>query len=510
MSASDCLALVNMIGSKYGLRARYGFRDWCTGLGTPAEEARSILSFAGSADDGTNDKLFAGTSSGIWDVTTSSDAPDLDYSFPVADGNSGYGIGTSFVTTAGHYYCYCDETNGYVLYEEDTDTWTLVPAGAGAGEINGVDPRNLAFVVAWKSRLLFVEKNTANMWYLPVGQITGTVTKFDFGNKFRYGGPLVGLWNWTIDGGSGVDDLLVAVSRGGDVAVYQGTDPSDANAFAQKGMWFVGAVPAGRRICTDFGGDILLLSSLGVIPLSKLLSGGQLASPDTYATRKLAPLFTDAMIERKHLRGWEIRIHPEDSTLIIPTPAWTGQSAQQFAMSLSSTAKGWSLYSGLPVACSESWKGKLYFGTADGRICINDGHYDNVARDGSIASAYDVEWNLLPAFGAFGNVNLKRIQMIRPIFRVDGANPRLFAAARYDFDESTISTALPAASATTVALWDVSLWDVAVWGEGLRTTSNVFGATGIGSHMSVALEGSSHAETILIGFDLAWDEGGLL
>jgi hypothetical protein len=508
MNPGDCLTLNNMIGSKYGLRVRPGYREWCTALGDPVEDVRSILSFAGSSEDGTADKLFACTQTGIWDVTTSSATPSQVYTFPTQNADSGFGVGTSFVTAAGHFYLYCDEANGYLTYTQSTDTWALIAEGAGAGEISGVDPRKLAFVTAWKTRVLFVERDTASMWYLEVGAITGAVTEFDFGNKFRYGGPLVGLWNWTIDGGSGVDDLLVAASRGGDIAVYAGTDPSDSAAFAQKGMWFVGGVPAGRRIATDFGGDILLLSYLGVIPLSKLLSGGDLASPDSYATNRIAPIFTDAMVERKHLRGWEIRIHPEDSTLIVGTPTWTGQPQEQFVMSLSSASKGWGRYLDLPITCAESWKGKLYFGTTDGRVCINDGVFDNISRDGSADNASDVEFSLLSAFSAFGGIHRKRLQFVRPIFRVNGADPSYLAEARWDFNESEISDTLPAV-VSSGALWDVAVWDVDVWGAGLRTQSKTFGSTGFGTHLGIALKGACHAETILIGFDVAWDNGGV-
>lgn len=509
MSATDCLSLRNMCGSRYGLKVRPGHREWCTGLGAePVQAVRSILSFAGSTDDSLADRLFACTTSGIWDVTTSSSSPSRTYDFPTSNASSGRGVGTGFVTIAGHFYAYCDEENGYILYTQSTDTWGLVAGGAGAGEINGVDPRNLAFVTLWKSRLLFVEKDSANMWYLPVGQVTGTVTKFDWGNKFLYGGALVGLWNWTIDGGVGVDDYLVAVSRGGDVAVYYGTDPSDVDAFAQKGMWFVGGIPAGRRIATNFGGDILLLSSLGVVPLSKLLAGGELASQDAYATRKLGPLFAESMKTRKDMIGWEIRIHPEEGALIIATPQYAGQPEQQFVMSLSS--KGWGEWVDLPLVCAESWKGKLYFGTLDGRVCVNDGAYDNVALDGSTAAAYDVEWSGLSAFQANGNIQQKQIQMIRTLLRVNGANPRCIEEARYDFDERVISTALEASSGSSGSLWGTALWGTALWSSGLKPTSHVRGAVGIGSHMAIAWKGSSHAETILIGFDVSWTEGGIL
>lgn len=509
MPAGDCLVALNMFGSKYGYKVRKGYRDWVTDIGDPAEEVRSLLSFKGSASDGSADRLFACTTSGIWDVSSSTDTPSQVYAFPTQNAVSGYGIYTGFTTTAGHFLVYMDEANGYILYTESTDTWTIVAAGSSPGEIDGADPRDFAFVVAWKTRLLFVEKDSARMWYLPVGQITGTVGSFEFGNKFRYGGDLVGLWSLTMDGGEGVDDYLIAVGRGGDVVVYAGTDPSSASAFEQVGKWFVGGVPAGRRIATDFGGDVLLMSSLGVMPLSKLRGGGEIANPDSYATRKIAPIFSDTISQRGHLTGWEIRVHPQESALIVNTPAWTGQSDEQFVMSLSSSGKGWSIFNGLPMVCSEVWGGRFYFGTEDGRVCLSEGVYDGVALDGGLDDATDIQFAFLSAYSGLGTVSKKQVRMVRPMLRVDGAVPAYTACARYDFDESAISETVYSTGGG-VSLWDTAVWDTSLWAEGLASQKSVIGSVGIGSHVAIALKGECHAETILIGFDVAWEEGGLI
>jgi hypothetical protein len=51
------------------------------------------------------------------------------------------------------------------------------------------------------------------MWFgSAVNALYGTVTSWDFGSKFKHGGNLVGLWSWTVDGGIGIDDYLVAIA----------------------------------------------------------------------------------------------------------------------------------------------------------------------------------------------------------------------------------------------------------------------------------------------------------
>jgi hypothetical protein len=189
ISQSECVYLINMIADEFGLRPRLGSREHCTGLDAPA---KTLFHFSGSEETG--NRLFACTLSGIWDVTTSSDSPSRVLAFGTQNGNSGIGISRSSVTTAGHYALYTDEANGYHVYSEDTDTWAKVALGSGATEILGVDPADLVFVTIWKNRVWFVEKESASAWYLDAGSIYGTATKFDFGNKFKAGGRLVGLW----------------------------------------------------------------------------------------------------------------------------------------------------------------------------------------------------------------------------------------------------------------------------------------------------------------------------
>src|SRR5690606_28396312 len=126
--------------------------------------------------------------------------------------------------------------NGYYLYTESSGTWSTPSVTGPTGK--------LVFVTVWKNRIWFIEKDSTNAWYTTSGTFQGALTKFNFGNKFRYGGILTALYDWTLDSGTGADDLLVSVSSAGDVVVYSGTDPSSPATFAQIGVWFIGALPA--------------------------------------------------------------------------------------------------------------------------------------------------------------------------------------------------------------------------------------------------------------------------
>lgn len=505
MPPQDCVSLFNMLAAEYGLRSRLGSREWCTGLsGVSDSNVRSILPFTGSRE--ALNRLFATTSSGIWDVSASTASPTLVLAFANTSGRAGWGNCSVYVTAAGHFLVYTDEVNGMHVYTESTGTWAKTTMGGGPGQINGVDPNTLVYVTAWKGRLWFVQRDTSKAWFTDVAVLFGTLNgqAIDFAGRFRTGGYLVGLWNWSYDGGSGMDDSLVAISSGGDVAVYQGTDPSSAATFGLKGVWFMGTPPAGRRIATDFGGDVLLLSRAGIRELSQLVLGRQQETPQ-YATAKIANLFNAAMQTKATIWGWSMRIHPEDASLIVTVPTSEGFNTEQLAMSL--TNRSWSRYRDLPLFSCESWQGKFWMGTQDGRVLVNDGYVDG--RTLADPDAFTpVQWALLTSFQNLGNGRHKQVVVIRPsLLSEAGLVPfSVDARYRYNFGEvGPVSSSLAGGS-----LWDIGLWDTAVWGGEYAPTQKVRGAKGMGPEVAIAIRGQAVSRTSLVGFDLAFRQGGFL
>jgi hypothetical protein len=634
MPPTDAVVLWNLVAAELGLRTRLGTREWCTGLtGAADDKVRMIIPFTGSAHAGTSNKLFATTSSGIWDVTDSSAAcappdwsaataytvgqrvtndtgkvyecdtagtsdasggptgagadiadnstrwdyiapnatPSPDIAFPVTTGDAGYGVFHVVVTQGGHFLYYCDEVNGLYVYTQSTGYWVKVlvgatvawtintvyivgdrvtndsgkqytcttggtsagsggPTGTGPGISDGsvtwsgvaaftatmgptqadrrlgftADPGNFAFVTIFKNRPFFVEKNTARAYYLTAGTLYGTLTRFEFATKFKSGGDLVGLWNWTYDGGSGMDDSLVGVSSGGDVVIYQGTDPDSASTFRLQGVWGVGAMPKGRDIVTNRGGDVFLLTRTGALPLSELVSGKPLDT-DKYATAKIHNLINALMLSKASMRGWSLRTHPEDNSLIITVPTTDGANTEQLAMSLS--RKSWGRYRDLPILSCESWVGKLYYGTDDGVVGINDGYVDGVTL--ADPSAYTpITFSGIGSFQGLGNGNQKQVQMIRPLILSDSAVPNIRAEARYRYNMTEIQN-IPLATLGDGG-WDGALWDADVWSGDYAASQPVYGAAGMGTDFAIAFKGTVTTRCVIVGFDVSFTQGGFL
>lgn len=364
-----------------------------------------------------------------------------------------------------------------------------------------VDPEDFVGVVNWKGRTWYVERDTARAWYLGVGSVYGTATSYNFGSKFSQGGAIRNLWNYTRDGGDGMDDFLVAISDGGDVSVYQGTDPDSATTFGPVGFWNVGAVPAGREIASKLGGDLLIIAKQGIVPLSALMVGAA-DDPSRLATARISNLFNRYMLNASSLRGWAIRVHPEDNALMVMVPTNSGEATNQLAMALAN--KSWSEYRDLPIFSSCVWNGRFYFGTIEGTVCVMEGYVDDVALDGSSSTA--IQCRILSAFVSPGQGRNVQMVGIEPTFLSEAGAVGYNANARYKYDLSELSSATQASGVG----WDNENWDTAVWGGDSTTTQRIAGATGQGKEMALAIRFAAVGRTTFVGATLHFNVGGPL
>jgi len=497
MGPQDSIYTYNMYSGPGGLRVRGGYSEWQTSVGS-LNGGRTLIPYTGSVV--AEDSLFATSKQGIYDISASGTNPTAALTFATADSNSGYGQYIGYATIGGHFLLYCDETNGYIYYGEGTGTWTV----AGAG-ITGVTATTLVSVCVHKERVWFVERGTANAWYLPVGQILGAATKFNFGSRFRKGGYLVNLYSWTVDGGNGVDDYLVAISSSGDVVVFRGNDPNTSTDWFEQGSWFIGKPPAGRRVAGSFGGELYLLSGYGVLPISKLLSGALVQDENTAVSRRITPFIQEQMQTLTGELGWEVQLITSENLLLVSTPLITGNTKLQFVQSLNKQA--WSMFRDLPYFTGVEWDGQFYFSDGVGTVYVLSGYSDGVLLNGT--GAAEVEFSLLTSFqdihppGAF-----KRVQFIRPSFLAQGV-PGYEVAARYDYDLDETDPVV-AGSIAAGALWDSAVWDGAVWGGGFTVTQVTNGGSGIGRAIAVALRGKTSVKTTLVKLEVIHDGGGLL
>ena len=500
---SVCVYTYNLMPSSYGLELRDGYREWQVGVDNNLNTGiGTIIPFEGNTEGPIDDRLFAVNNEGIWDVTVLGDAPELKIIFANQSSEAGYGSFAHYLDEADNEFLfYADSVNGLFQYEQATDSWTIPT------DITGVNVALVNFVVVHKQRVWFCEQNSTIGWYLDVASRQGTASDFNFGAKFKHGGGLVGLYNWTVDGGDGVDDYLIAVSSAGDVLPYGGSDP-DVN-WVLAGTYFIGSMAKGSRCASQYGGNVSLLSSYGIIQMSDLLRGVDPRMPNAESMgSKISDFIRKDMNTYRNDNGWDIIYLPTVGAISVITPKRLDGTHIQYIHT--NDVGGWGMWRDLPMTCVGEWDDKVYFGTEDGRVMAMDVSKDNILLDppeGSINGS-EVKFSTLMNYQDFGTPAMfKRGKIIRPNF-VSQGEVAFNTKFLYDYDVSELLTA-PIPAEQTFAQWDISLWDVAVWNSGeLQIFSKPVGGSGLGRYVSVAIKGSGVTGTRLASIDVFWDIGG--
>lgn len=532
MPPTDCLYTFNLMPKEYGLQLRRGYREWAQGI---PGDIRTIIPYDSASEDPAKDKLWAVTQYGAYDITISSGAiaydlitedsddiisedgdtimsegssgADQDIVFSDNDDPAGYGVYTEWTNDASvHYLFYADAANGIYEYTEAggwaRPTGWQYDIGSGA---EAIPLEDVVFIMAHKLRLWIIFKNSDDAWYSDIASVSGVFTKFTFGAKMPHGGYLNGLWTWTLDGGAGIDDILVAVSRGGDVLLYKGSDPS-ADDWGSAGVWFIGATPNSRRLVVDQGSDMYILSSYGVTSLRDLLSGSSAENTRVSPSAKVNKFLRADVAASLDLYGWQLTQYPGEGFVQIITPK--PGSGRYVQYNQTTSTKAWGFWRDVPALCGETWNGQYFMG-GEGVVNIYDGVLDGTTLDGDIGAP--VEFATLTSFQAPDGdfASFKRPSIVRSNGLLAGTAS---IAIKVVFDYS-IETELPTPlviPSSETSEWDSALWDVAVWDYGVTGRSYPVGTAGIGRVMAIGLTGSAANQINIIGWDMGYTKGGLL
>lgn len=508
MPATDAIALVNWLSDTGGVRCRKGYVEWAIDFPS-SNEVQSVFGyFAPGTNFSTAEfvpqpssvpgKLFAATKAAIYEITTSTNAPTSSQALSGST-YAGWISHTQLTNSAGTYLLVCSETDGYYYY--NGATWA-------AGGTTGLASADAAYLMVWKRRIWLVEQDSTSAWYLPANAITGAAVEFDFGPVFKTGGKLEYLASWTIDAGEGIDDFLVAVSTLGDVAVYKGTDPASAATFALVGTWQVGPIPAGRRGFTQYGGDLLILSSQGVFPLSYITRGGAgflQATGKEYTSKIRAAIGKDLQYSFA-LRGWQLMDHPNERILIANVPNYSQSTSRQYVMS--TVLNEWATYQDVPIYSLGKHAGYAFAGTRTGKVLlITTGAVDNVAY--GTTTGDPIRGIIIPAFSTFDlPAAQKHMKMVRCNFLSD-ESPAVDVNVNVNYSLRSPTTT-PTPGANINSLWDSATWDSSVWGGDIRPYSLWAGVNGMGFSAAATIVVESTGDSILTSIDYIYEPGGPL
>ena len=502
MAVNDAVLLRNWFPSTTSVDTRKGY-EAITGQSITGY-VETLMAYSGESTN----KLFAASSNGtVYDVTTPDSLllSELGDSITTESGDSilvgsagssasvtGFTNGrfqyVNFSTSGGNYLIACNGADDVRAY--DGTSWTTP-------SLSGVTSADLIHVNAHKNRLWFVEENTLSAWYLGTQAIAGTASEFDLKSYATKGGYLMAMATWTIDAGYGVDDLAVFITSNGQVLVYRGTDPSSASTWAIVGVWEIGS-PIGRRCFTKFAGDLLVITTEGVVPMSGALQSSR-TNPRVAVTDKIRSAVSSAVASYGSNFGWQIIHYPAANQLYLNVPIAARTKVEQYVMN--TITKAPCRFTEWNAGCWEVYQDELYYGG-----------YQLVAKawTGTSDGGDEIECEAVQAFSDLGKPGIeKRATMLGLVLYANG-NPDLVGGVNVDYDTTPNSASLET-QASIYGIWDSGTWNTSIWGPELDIRRSWNGAAGVGDMFAPTLNTSTDNVSVQwVDSTVIFEEGGLV
>lgn len=500
LKTTDAIQLDNFIPRAGYDEIRRGFLSHVTGFVARPE---SFIPYR----SGGSEQNFAASGTAIYDVTA---AGPLGAAVVTGLTNARF-QSVNFANDAGVFAIAVNGADTPRKY--DGTTWSTTAITGSVGAIT-LDPTTLIDVMVHVRRIFLHEAGTLRVWYLAVDAIAGPAGLLDLGPVFDRGGEVVAMGTWSYDTSAGLQGFAAFATDQGQVAIYTGSDPSDATAWSLIDVFEVGK-PLGRRALIKYGADLALITFDGAIPLSKAVNLDRTKSAAAALTAKIENAFAIAARSYSANFGWEAILYPTGQLAIINVPVTSLGISRQYVMNVQTGA--WAQFIGINATCWSYVNGAMFFAGTDGSGNVGVFRWDTGGSDNGTAIQCDMQ----TAFSAFGSPGrLKNFTMIRPILRASASlQPALDVLVDYS-TQPPANIADATSGATGGAIWGQSLWGVGRWASPRPLQLNWTSASGIGyvgsarmrviSNPSIASGVYPELQFQVIGFDLIWTPGGMI
>ena len=344
---------------------------------------------------------------------------------------------------------FCNGSDPEMVFD-GTDLTDLDYTGASPA----VTPGQFLGVCVFKGRAYYWENASTKFTYAAAGGFQGALSQYDLGPVLHLGGKIVSMFPWTVDTGTGPDDMLVILSDVGEVVIYQGDDPGNAGYFEQVGRFRI-PPPLSTRGNMKFGADVIIMTKNGYTNLATVLKKDEMSDYPAFS-RKIARFVYDAGQAYASQYGHEC-LQTDLGVLLFNVPIGNSK-AVQYVMNENTGA--WSRLTNLNAGSWCRYGSDLYFGGLDGYVCKVTGYIDHQSA---------IPLNALPAYNYFGDPgNRKHVTAIQVMST--HPSPKLIDVTGYsDFEVPTVNNATSPGGADSL-----TLWNTAVWGDGwLRVGQSV-------------------------------------
>lgn len=487
MPAQDAIILDNFFPEPTFVSLRNGNVSWVTGLPGWVETLMAFCNNAGA------ENLFAISGTAVYNVTSTGAVGAA-----VKSGLTNARWESVNFSIPGGARLYAANALDKPLHYDGT-TWTSVDSGSTPA-ITGVTTTLLRNPAVWKSRVWFVQDVSTKAWYLPVQSEGGAANSLDLATIWTRGGYLQSILTFSLSSSTSFDDFIGFLSTEGQLAVYQGTDPSNAATFALQGVYTMGK-PVGRRCWFKYGADAVIICSDGLVSVSRLISVGVQNVKDT-VTYKILQLINAAIQLYSANYGWEGTVHPLGNKIILNVPQTTNSRYYQFVQNTINDS--WCSFGLL----NSPWNAatfcvlgdRLFFGGNTGVYQADTGQADNTAQ---------IFGSMVPAFNYFGTNRQKQFTLFRPIILTSGAvTPALGLCLDFNI---TPPLGTPTFSYQPAAIWDIAIWDAALWGTDPAIQKSWQTIYGVGFSATVYMTiASKTASVSIMAFDYVLKDGGVL
>lgn len=338
------------------------------------------------------------------------------------------------------------------LTDSATGAATAAAANSAASSVTITNVATSALSQVWlfKERLFFVEKGTMSAWYLPVESIGGAASEIDLGSVFSKGGKLMFGATWSLDSGSGLDDVCIFVSDQGEIAVYEGTDPASASTWALVGVYEIGK-PLDKHSWFKAGGDLAVMTEDGIVPVSEALRKDRGALQAVALTYPIEDAWRNAVLNRTGSDSLSVALWQSGTILLVGTSLKTS-GGLKISFVANSRTGAWARVTGWDVRCQVVANDQLYVADSSGKIFAADsgGNDDGVAFTGIYVPKFSTA-------DALRSANASGVTYRAP----DRLVMNLGALSDYQTGNLSIPEAF---SYDAGATWGTGVWGEFVWG----------------------------------------------
>ena len=461
MPEKRAVILENWFPDTDKVTVRSGYSSHATGL---PDDVETILEYTGV--DGTAE-IFAVSDGGIYDVSSAGAVGAAAVS-----GLTNSRFQQTQIGTAGGQFLFivngADAPRSY-----DGSSWATPSLSA-----SGFTAANVIWCNLHQRRLWMGEKDSLSAWYLPVNSISGTPVVFSFAGLAKLGGYIMAMGTWTRDGGDGQDDVAVFITSEGEVLIYEGTDPSSASTWGLVGVFRIGR-PIGRRCMIKAGGDLVIVTQDGFIPMSASLIRDRSQAELVALSQQINKAVNDAVRDHATKFGWQPFSYPEGKQMIFNIP----QGNDEYDQFVFNTLTGAPCrFTGINAICWGLKGSAAYFGAPGGIVYKYD--------DGTSDAGTNIVYDALQAFNYFGSKARKKgFKEVEPIFQSNG-NPGVAIDLNLDFQIKAFQ-GVTAASPSSAATWGVSKWGIGTWGGADQVYRGWRGVRGVGRAAAIRIRGET-------------------